>query len=308
MFFRLLHRFNDHIEVYYGERLLLRYVYVPRTPAAESPRPYLHPLRTLAGDTLTLHRPHDHRWQHGLSVAIPYLSGENFWGGPTYSREAGYAQQTNHGQQRHTDWAAMTCDDHAGVDLTERLMWITQAGTPWIAETRRLQVHGLDESAGHYALTFTLRLTNIHHAALAFGSPTTEGRPQAGYGGLHWRGARDLQDGALLLADGRTGSADLDLMGQAAPWLAYSGSHDGADRASTLLFLDTATNPRSPTQWFTRTEKAAAVSFALCYDTRYLLPPGDTLALTYTLVICTGQRTKAELDALAAQFGTPPGA
>jgi hypothetical protein len=39
--------------------LLFRYVVVPGTAGKESPRPYVHPLRSLAGDTLTnFRRPH----------------------------------------------------------------------------------------------------------------------------------------------------------------------------------------------------------------------------------------------------------
>lgn len=300
MFFRLLHRFNDHLDVYFGEKLLLRYVYMPRSMPLESPRPYIHPLNTLAGDTLTLFRPNDHRWQHGLSMAVPYLSGENFWGGPTYSRDEGYVQRLNNGQQRHEDWLSLTCDERAGVQLVERLTWITQSGERWIDEQRQINVTQADADDGVYLLTLHLQLTNIRGEALMFGSPTTEGRPQAGYGGLHWRGARDLQHGTLTLDSGQVGQADLDLMGRRGAWLAYSGVHDGVDRASTLIFVDSPHNPRYPTPWFTRTEQAAAVSFALCYDERLLLPPAQTLDLVYRCIVCSGALTYPAMTALVS--------
>ncbi|MDX1991037.1 MAG: PmoA family protein [bacterium] len=305
MFFRLLHKFNDNIELYYGERLLFRYVYYPRTAQHESPRPYFHPIRTLAGDTLTLYRPHDHRWQHGLSMAVPFLSGENFWGGPSFVLDENggqYIQKANNGQQRHEDWESMTCDDHDGAHLVERLAWMTQSGEKWLDETRTISVTRLDETAGHWTLKVGLRLTNVRGHLLEFGSPTTEGRPNAGYGGLHWRGARDLQGGTITLADGRTGKTDHDLMGQAAPWLAYSGQHDGLDRASTLIFVDDPANPRFPTQWFTRTTDAAAVSFAFAFDQRYPLPPGETLALNYRLIVVNGVLSHEQIMQVTQQI------
>jgi hypothetical protein len=40
---------------------LARYVVQSHAAAFEAPKPYLHPLRSLAGDTVTNYRPHDHR-------------------------------------------------------------------------------------------------------------------------------------------------------------------------------------------------------------------------------------------------------
>ena len=48
-----------------GGGLLLRYVYRPDTAPDESPRPYAHPVNTLAGEGLTNFRPNDHRWRMG---------------------------------------------------------------------------------------------------------------------------------------------------------------------------------------------------------------------------------------------------
>ncbi|MBO0709121.1 MAG: PmoA family protein, partial [Candidatus Dormibacteraeota bacterium] len=75
---------EDHVDLQAGGRLLCRYVYRSDAPATESARPYLHPLRTLAGETVTGFRPDDHPWHHGLSFTSANLSGQNFWGGRTY--------------------------------------------------------------------------------------------------------------------------------------------------------------------------------------------------------------------------------
>src|SRR5690606_37810663 len=126
MTLKLIHTFNDKIDLYYDDVPLFTYVYVPQTPAVESPRPYFHPLRTLAGDVMTNFRPNDHRWHHGLSMTRPSVSGDNFWGGKSYVRGGGYVQLENSGQQRHTSRDYLTCNDE-GAELRQRIAWITYA-------------------------------------------------------------------------------------------------------------------------------------------------------------------------------------
>src|SRR5947209_8469657 len=87
-----------------GGALLWRYVFQPDTPANEAPRPYAHPVRSLAGETLTAFRPNDHPWHHALSLTLGSVDGVNFWGGPSYIRDAGYCWRADHGEQIHVRW------------------------------------------------------------------------------------------------------------------------------------------------------------------------------------------------------------
>jgi hypothetical protein len=80
---------------------LFRYVYRPDMPPSEGPKPYLHPVRTLAGDVVTGYRPHDHRWHQGIQLIASHVSGQNFWGGATYVRDQGYVDLPNVGVMRH---------------------------------------------------------------------------------------------------------------------------------------------------------------------------------------------------------------
>src|SRR5690606_32857639 len=66
------------------------YVLDPVLDPTLSPRPYLHPVRTRAGVTLTDALPADHRWHLGASLAVQDVSGTNLWGGRTYVRGTGY--------------------------------------------------------------------------------------------------------------------------------------------------------------------------------------------------------------------------
>ena len=174
---------------------LFRYIYEPDMPQAESPKPFFHPINTLAGDLITNYRPHDHVWHKGIQMTIAHLDGQNFWGGGSYRHGQGYVDLPNNGSQRHDSWESIEVEDEHFA-ATEKLSWITQAGEHWIDETRGIAVEALDAKAGYWALDFTTSLRNVRGTALHIGSPTTEGRPLAGYGGLFWRGPRSFDNGA----------------------------------------------------------------------------------------------------------------
>src|SRR3954462_15836921 len=99
------------------------YVWRPRLPATLSPRPYLHPVRTLGGVDVTEAMPDDHRHHLGAGVAIPDVEGANFWGGRTFIRFRGSVPVANHGTQVHRAW--ITCTDS---DLVQDLCWIGPDG------------------------------------------------------------------------------------------------------------------------------------------------------------------------------------
>lgn len=294
--FKLTHAVHDHIELACDERPLFRYVYNSAAPALESPRPYFHPLYTLAGDNVTLYRPHDHRWHHGLSMTVAALSGENFWGGRSYVRDQGYVQLDNNGRQQHRAWKELTVTSQR-VYLKERLAWITQAGEEWLNEERRIEVSEVNREAGYWILEVGFHLSNIRGEPLSFGSPATEGRPGVGYGGLFWRGVRDFTGGHIMIEDGaETRSDDMVVMGRRGGWLAFVGQHDGADRASTLLFIDHPDNPRYPNKWFARTQSNVCASFAFMFDETLTLDPGDDLTLNYHILIANGAWSRQQIE------------
>ncbi len=260
---------------------ILRYVYRPDTPAFEGPKPYLHPVRTLAGDVVTAYRPHDHRWHKGIQMTASHVSGQNFWGGGSYVRDQGYVDLPNVGTMRHEGFETTT--DDGWVEL---LTWHTQAGEHWISERRAFQVR--DVEADSWALDFRTELTNVRGAPLVFGSPTTEGRPAAGYSGLFWRGPRSFADGAIIASGLQDGPES---MGAEAEWLAYAGQHDEVDRASTLLFV-----AEPSTTWFVRSTPFAAVNPSLAFHEEVELPPGDTMTRRYRVVVADGAWDRSRLE------------
>lgn len=262
---------------------LCRYVYRPPEPAIESPRPYFHPIRTLTGDEVSIYRPHDHVWHKGIAWSLPNVGPQNFWGGPTFVRDKGYVQLDNNGAQVHR---SLTLTDDT---VTQILDWLVSYNEPWFQETRTLAFSLVDSG---WSVSFTTAMTNVSGETIPIGSPTTEGRPNAGYGGLMWRGPRSFTDGEVLVPDGHGGD---ELMGTRAPWLAFRGRHDGHGRTSTLVFVDAPTNPGHPTEWFVRATPFACVCPAPFFSAEVPVGPGETLTLSYGVVIADGDPDPAKL-------------
>jgi Methane oxygenase PmoA len=262
-----------------GDVELYRYTYRPDVPAFECPCPSFHPLRTLDGDVVTGHRPHDHRWHKGLAMTASHLSGENFWGGVSWVRDAGYQVLPNVGSLVHRGFP------EPGV---EEIDWITAAGQKWIAERRTIRHH---IGGDFWELGFGFELRNVRGQDLEFGSPTVFGREMAGYCGFFWRGPREFTGGTVLASGGQE-----ELMGEKSEWLAFIGQHDEVDRTSTMVFLDAPDNPVQDGRWFVRTEPFAVVNPSLAFYEPLVLPPGRTLALRYRLVIGNGGWDRARID------------
>ena len=291
---RLVDRPDDRLELHFGDVELFRYVYRPRMAPLESPKPYFHPIRTLAGNVVTIYRPYDHVWHKGLQMTFAVLSGQNFWGGPTYVHGKGYVQLPNNGSMEHRAWKRLDSGPDR-LDLLEELTWASAEGQPWIAEERAITLDGFDPERGFWTLGFRLHFTNVRDTPLVVGSPTTEGRPNAGYGGLFWRGPRSFFRGPIVAPEGQEGAG---MMGRAAPWLAYTGRHDETADTSTLVFVDQPDSFRFPTRWFVRDDPFAAASFAVTFDDEHTLAPGASLDLHHRIVFANGAWSAEEVSAL----------
>ena len=292
MSIRVSHVHGEHIAVEAANGTeILRYVYRPDPEAFEAKKPYAHPVRTLGGRTVTGYRPNDHRWHKGLQMTASHLSGQNFWGGPTYVDGKGYVRLPERvGSMRHDGFTAFTVSE-SRLDVTETLTWVENGGEEWAREERGLAVHSVDEEAGSWALDWSIRLTNTRDEPLAFGSPTTAGREMAGYTGLQWRGPRDFTGGSVFAPD-TDGDADK-LMGSQSPWLAFTTEHDDVDAHSTLVFAHAPENLDPQTtvhesHWFVRSEPFPTVAFSWAFFEEFELPPGESFEYRYRLVVADG--------------------
>ncbi|WP_426504898.1 PmoA family protein [Dactylosporangium sp. McL0621] len=285
---------DSSLRVTWRGRELFRYVYRARESQVESPRPYLHPIRTLGGRLVSVYRPHDHVWHKGLSLALPNAGPDNFWGGPTYCRDRGYVQLPNNGAQRHERFEVLNAGDRT-LRAVQRLRWLAQDGREAFTERRGLTVTVMPYRSA-WRLDLDTALRNAGATPLDIGSPQTEGRAGAGYGGLCWRGPRSFTGGRVRTPD--TAGGD-DLNGVRAPWLAFSGRHDGDGSASTVLFADDPANTGPPTAWFVRSSAYAVVGPAPFADSPVRLGAGEELRLRYGVVFADGELGEDECATLA---------
>lgn len=281
-----VHRGDGHLSVTVGTVEIARYVHRPEMPATESAKPYLFPLRSLTGAPLAGYRPWDHRWHKGLQLTLSHLSGQNFWGGPTFDPSVtdpphGYVQRDNNGRQRHDGFDRI----HGGAGeftVRERLTWIASTGENWLTERRTLRFHGVEPAAGTWALDVNSRLTNVSGRELEVGSPTTRGRARAGYTGLFWRGPRAWIGGSVLTP---TGPSDEDAaMGSTGEWLAVAGDHDEIDGGGTVLVFAGRSSGPVPITWFVRTGQFPGICPSPAFAIAFGLIPGRTWQLWHRIV------------------------
>jgi predicted dehydrogenase len=246
-----------------------------------SPRPYLHPIRTLAGVAVTDQIPADHVWHLGAGVALQDVNGYNLWGGRTYTRQAGgYVWRPDHG--RITARSAASTNS----SRTEELSWQDAAGAELLTEHREWTCTAAGPDAWTLRLTFTLTAAD---ATVTLGSPGSNGRPQGGYGGFFWR----LPACSSVQVDTPLASGEAAVHGNTAPWLAWQA--DFADGPATLLFL---APPKAPDPWFVRVSDYPGVGSSLAWEQPVVLQPREPLTRTITVVVADGHHSGSELAAL----------
>ena len=91
-----------------------------------------------------------------------------------------------------------------------------------------------------WVLTSSSAITNVSCDQLDIGSPTTNGRENAGDGGLFWRGPRNFTGGTIAAAGYGAGEQ---IRGTREEWTGHTGQHDHSARHSSLVMVDDTTNP-----------------------------------------------------------------
>lgn len=274
---------------------MANYVFHATDAQEESPRPYFHPLNTPGGSNVTVYRPHDHVWHKGLAWSLPHFGPDNFWGGPSYRKGQDYQWLPNNGRMEHLE--ILDCGVSGGsFAFSHRLQWLTQDGQAVVGESRGFSiVPGPD--AESWTLIFESIMDNISGSDITIGSPTTEGRENAGYGGLFWRGPRSFTGGTITGPNGETGEA---LRGTRAPWLAFVGRHDETSSVSTIVMVDDRSNAQHPPQWFARSEPFACMGPAPFFADEVNFAAGSTMRNRYAVVVADGDSAGDRLAKLAA--------
>lgn len=258
-----------------GDREVATYVQRGDLQATAAPRPYLHPVRTLAGTVVTETQPDDHVHHLGAGVAISDLDGVNFWGGSTYVPGQGPTILPNHGRQRRRLLRPVS------GGFVEELDWVGPDGIVRVSEERTIATRLVE---GAWALDFGFTLTNRTSAPLSVQSSACKGRVGAGYGGFFWRAPKNSAELAVFTAEAEGEQA---AHGSRSRWLALVSD------AWSLLFIQNDTiDP-----WFVRVAEYPGVGPALAWDAP--LPLDRELFRSITVVVADGRLTPAQASHLA---------
>lgn len=259
-----------------ADRVVAEYDDGTAMPALSSPRPSLRAW-SLTGRPVTQSAPDDHPHHRDLSLALPDVSGTTFWGGRTYVRDVGSTLLDNHGTQRVVDRRSTA----AAVD--EELEWLDRTGARLLTESRRIAVSAL---AGGWMLRWTSRLRAVE-PGVTLGSPQTNGRAGAFYGGVFWRAPFETAD--VVCASGTGVDA---AHGSESPWLAVL-----TDEVS-LVATAPAAPAAPPPHWFIRTDGYVGFGPATATDTRREVPVGDPLELGLTVAVIDGRLSEERAAAI----------
>jgi hypothetical protein len=252
------------------------YVVRTRLPRTSSPRPYLHPVRTLGGTVVTEVAPTDHVHHLGVSMAVSDVGGNNFWGGRTYVRDQGPSWLGDHGTQRHLGFSWR---DSSGFG--ESLAWDGADGTEIAREARSVRAVELGSC---WALDFSFTLTNLTGEPLPVRSSATKGRTGAGYGGFFWRAPGSATDRQVFTEDAEGEDA---VHGSTSPWLAMASAD------WTLVFV------QREDPWFVRVVEYPGAGPALAWDTPLLIE--GSLVRRIVTVVADGRLDRADAAALASE-------
>jgi hypothetical protein len=274
-------------------RMVAGYQVRPELALMLAPRPYLHPVRTPAGVRVTDAVPQDHPWHLGLSVAIQHVTDAdgrtaNFWGGRTYLPDQGYEWLDDHGRIEHQRWISR---DPEGFQ--EELSWRVPGRSALLRERREVRAAVLSPQDSAWTLRFGFSLENVTEGPISLGSPGSNGRAGAGYGGFFCRAAASAGPLRVLTAQAEGEDA---VHGRPSEWLILGGDEPGTGRPWSLLFAG-EDEPTRADPWFVRTRDYPGVGSALAYEKAVTLDPGQTVGRSLLVIVADGIMDAATAEA-----------
>ena len=273
-----------------GDRPVAEYTWRPELPATMPARPYLHPVRTLAGTVVTELMPTSHRHHLGVSVAVADVDGQNFWGSRTFVPGHGPAWLPNHGAQEHIRWSQRTPSQ-----VRHSLRWMSIDREQLLTERRTLSARLVDPDG--WALTCEFALTNSTGRTVRIQSPAGVGRAGAGFGGFFWHAPSGPRECRVAAVSGDSTEA---VHGSRSPWLAVSAPVDERNWW-TLVFIAASPETRDD-RWFLRTRDYIGVGSSLSWDEPLLLGPDATVTRRIVVVVADGILTRDRASELSAEF------
>jgi hypothetical protein len=265
----------------------------------ETPKPYLHPLRTADGRVVTRGFPmvtdiagesHDHPHHRGLWFTHGDVNGYDFWANEESQPGAGKGKG-----KVVLERVVKAAGGKKSGAVTATFAWKTAGGDTLLVETRTMTFY-----SDPYLRQIDFESTLSPQQDVTFGD-TKEGM-------FAIRLATSLQEdhgGKMVNAQNKQGEKNV--WGKRSEWMDYSGTIDG--KTAGVAILDHPGNPRPPTYWHARAYGLFAANIFGLHDFEndksrdgsLTIRPGQPLRFRYRVLIHPGDSNQAGIrDAYAA--------
>ncbi len=251
------------------------------------PKPCFHPITTPRGHVITGFEMSDHLWHRGLWFAIKFINGDNFW-----------EELAPFGVQESASEPACELISSTCARVTHRLEWRSDAAGVALHETRALVVNPGDATSdGVGVIDWTSELHATRDLLLDRTPYTTWG----GYGGMTFRGSRELHDVNYLLPNGETVD---EVIGRPHEWVVLQATMDaGHAQRVSIGMIDHPDNPRGPTPWYCRSGNGyTLMNAAFLFHAPMELAQGQSIRLRYRIAYRDGAWQAEEFARLADAF------
>jgi hypothetical protein len=269
---------------------------------AKAPKPYLHPLRTADGKTVTRGYPmvqdvagerHDEPHHRGLWFAHGDVNGYNFWASEPDQPLA--ARYKGRGQIVLERIGKIAAGKKSG-SVAATFLWKTPAGETLLVESRTMTFYSDPQ----------VRIVDFD-ATLSPQQEVTFGDTKDGMFAIRLAAALEEDQPKDIAEPKRTGrivnaqnrSTEKNTWGKRSEWVDYSGQLDGATYG--VAVLDHPGNPRHPAYWHVRGYGLLAANiFGLTdfegdksRDGSLTIRPGQPLRFRYRVIIHPGDSNQA---------------
>lgn len=243
-----------------GDMPILTYHYGP-----DVYKPYCHPIYAPNGQIVTADAPEDHVHHRGLCFGWGDVNGVNYWSEIN-------CDESVRGRIVHQEFRqkAVITDRARFVTINN---WVAPDGVEVIEEVCHIVV-----SQPHldiHTIDFCFELHAQSTDVVMGTSPV--------YHGLCYRAA-EMEYRKIINSDSRIG--ELEAKGKPAQWCELSGVL-GNEPVGVAVF-DHPSNLRHPTKFFASDEAFGFISTSFAYDQPYIIPAGESLTLTYRVLIHLG--------------------
>ena len=292
-----LKRTHDTIAVQIGGKPFTTYYFGP-----QSPKPYLHPLRSARGTIVTRGWPmvknipgesHDHPHHRAMFFAHGNINGIDFWGEETLSKKAQTARGVYYSSEDlpkgRTVFRRLEEDrggSHSGQIRAD--FNLVGPGLKVIGEETQAYTFYGNKTERIIDCVFTLR---ANHGPLKLGD-TKEGT-------FAIRVVHALNSPPAQMVNSNGARGEKNIWGKKADWVDYYGDVKGEELG--VAIFDNPHNLRHPTTWHARGYGLFAVNpFGLHdfyhnpkIDGSYTIPAGGSLTLRYRVLIHHGDYKQA---------------